>query len=869
MRFDAFCATRYAWMACATFAAMTGLALAQSPVNVAYLQGKAPVAPDAIAALGPDLFGDKINLYNGSFSFEHTDVELPGNSALRVAVVRQHSPGRQWYVRGAMADWDLNTPRIEGTFADVEGWVSIYGGAGTRCSSFHMPPYVTRGHYSPANFSPDEYWQGTSLVVPGHGSQEILINNSLPSEGGRWNLATRNMWQVGCLQTLQNAAGQGFIARSPDGVTYRFDWMAMRDSLPLRKGDAVLGRRDMFLMATRVTDRFGNWVDYRYNPANPLQLQRIEASDGRVITLQYTAGRVSSVYDGTRTWQYLYSNEGDLQFVVLPDGSRWTFSLRSLVVPSGSIISEGHSDCDSPPPILGYGTSGFMVHPSGARGSFHKNFLLQGRTNVQRICTYYSGELANYTNGSVHPRETVNEALEMKVISGPGMPDMVWRYWNGNNTLGTWAPCTACADRKTVTVVEPSGAMTRHTFGIRWRENEGQLLRVESADAAGNVLRDKHLRYRTAAGQSYPNAVGYSVRYTTDLVSTLNRPEDWRQTTQQGATFTWAADGTSAAFDWYARPLRGTSSSTLGDTRTLHREYRDFEALWVMGQTRRVTEASTGLEVERTDFHESTGLPSAKYSFGRLTQRMAHHADGLLSTLIDPAGKTTTFTGFFRGQPQRATFADGTFATQLVNNLGNVASYTNEVNTTTRFEFDLMGRVSRIVYPTGDDEPYCDTNQYFLQSTSPERGLDAGHWKQTVITCNAWTERWFDAFWRVRLERKHDFSNPGGTATTVETRYDGGGRKAFQSYPQREISWVNTGVSGASFEYDALDRVRYERADSELGPATGAAAGWCGRTARRSSTPMPSATHRVPQVRCSSVPTAPRAPRATCTWAAS
>lgn len=218
----------------ATILGATGLALAQSPVTVAYLQGKAPVAPDAIAVLGPDLFGDKINLYNGSFSFEHTDVELPGNNALRVAVVRQHTPGRQWTVRGAMADWDLNTPRIEGAFADIEGWIPIYGNAANRCSNFNMPPYVTRGHYNASDFSPDEYWQGTSLVIPGQGSQEILVNTGLPTQGGQWNLATRNMWLIGCLPTLQNAAGQGFIAKSPDGVTYRFDWMASRDASPLR-----------------------------------------------------------------------------------------------------------------------------------------------------------------------------------------------------------------------------------------------------------------------------------------------------------------------------------------------------------------------------------------------------------------------------------------------------------------------------------------------------------------------------------------------------------------------------------------------------------------------------------------------------------
>ena len=812
-------ASRHALQVMGLCAVFSAAALAQNAVGVAYLQGKAPVAPDAIAVLGPDLFGDKINLYNGSFSFEHTDVELPGNNALRVALVRQHSPGRQWLVRGAIADWDLNTPRIEGSFADVEGWVPIYGSAANRCSSFNMPPYVTRGNPNATDFSPDEYWQGTSIVVPGHGSQEILVNTGLPNQGGQWNLATRNMWQVGCLPSVQNAPGQGFVARSPDGVTYRFDWMAMRNAPALRKGDSVLGRRDMFLMATRVTDRFGNWVDYRYNAANPLQLERIESSDGRVITLQYTAGRVSSAYDGTRIWQYFYSSDGDLQTVVLPDASRWTFSLRSLVIPSGSLINEGNADCDTPPPILGYGTSGFMVHPSGARGTFYKDFLLQGRTNVDRICTYYGGELANYTNGSVHPRETVNEALEKKVISGPGMPDMVWEYWNGNNTLGAWAPCSACADRKSVIVVEPSGAKTRHTFGIRWRQNEGQLLRVEDADAAGNVLRTKDIRYRTAEAQAYPNAVGYSVRFTTDLVSTLNRPEDRRQTTQQGETFTWEADSTAAAFDGYARPLRGTASSTLGHSRTLQREYRDFPALWVMGQTGRVTEASTGLEVERTDFYENTGLPSAKYSFGYLTQSIQYHVNGLLHKLTDLAGKATAFDNFHRGQPQSVVFADGKVATQVVNNLGNVNSYTNEVNTTTSFEFDPMGRVNRIIYPTGDDEPYCDTFQYFSQSASAERGLEQGHWKQTISTCDARIERWFDGFWRIRLERKYDSSNANGTASTVETRYDGGGRKLFQSHSHREIPWVNTAVDGTSFEYDALDRVRYARATSELGPA--------------------------------------------------
>ncbi|REN20805.1 hypothetical protein DSI41_03190, partial [Mycobacterium tuberculosis] len=45
------------------------------------------------------------------------------------------------------------------------------------------------------------------------------------------------------------------------------------------------------LYATRVEDRFGNWVSYRYsNAANaPVRLEAITASDGRQISFSYNA----------------------------------------------------------------------------------------------------------------------------------------------------------------------------------------------------------------------------------------------------------------------------------------------------------------------------------------------------------------------------------------------------------------------------------------------------------------------------------------------------------------------------------------------------------------------------------------------------
>ncbi len=790
----------------------------QNAVSVAFLQGQRPAAPDAIATLGTDMFGDKINLYNGSFSVEHTDVMLPGSSALRVALDRQHAPGRQTYVRGMLADWDLNTPRIEGTFADVEGFVPAFGTPANRCSGFNMPPQVSRPDGGPAasqDFSPDEYWHGTNLVVPGHGSQEILRRAQLPNADASWTLVTRGLWKLRCLNALRNAPGQGFLAVSPEGVTYYFDWLASRESTPLRKGDAVLARRDVYLMATRVVDRFGNQVEYRYEPSRPLQLNAIVATDGRSIALNYSQGRLASVSDGTRNWTYHYGADGDLRHVVLPDQSRWTFSLGTLVQPAGSIIDEQNYQCDSLPSILGVPRTGSIWHPSGAQATFGTNFVYHGRTEVQRACTTAPGT-KKATTGSVFPHTTVSQTLESKTITGPGMVPMTWEY-NASN-VGAFAPCGACADRKSVVVKEPGGSLTRHTFGIRWRVNDGQLLKVEHADAFGNVFRSKDIRYRVPTAGEFPDSFGTSVRITTDLVSTLNRPEDRRETSQQGVSFLWEVEGPAAqGFDTYARPVRTRAASSLGYARTLHNVYRDFPAIWVLGQTESVVERSTNLEIERTEFHASSALPWRKFSFGRLTGEMTYHPNGMLKDLRDGAGKTTSFDDYKLGQPQRAVFADGRAARQLINNLGAAENFTNEVQQTTRFQFDAMGRVNRVMHPAESWGAYCDTTISFWQSTQPDRGMPAGHWRQSVRTCNGVTDRWLDGLWRVRLEERRDDADPANTRSVVETRYDAAGNKSFESYPQREPRPVDTPLFGVSHAYDPLQRLVRTQADSERG----------------------------------------------------
>jgi RHS repeat-associated protein len=828
--------------------AAAGAARAQS-VNLSYLEAKDPVAPDAIAPHGTDLFGDRINLFNGSFEFEHTDLSLPGNSQLPVALLRHHSPGQHYDVRGQFGDWDLNVPWIGGSFSSRYGWVTSTNGTTDRCTRFVVPPAVqtsTGGNNPPPTPGPPtnpqsatplgvgpgttnvsingtEYWRRTSLNVPGHGVQEVLKRavgySGAPSDGRAYQLVTRNNWQITCLSTIQNGAGEGFLAVSPEGVRYRFDWMATRGQTGVKKTGAEISRLDYFLMATRVEDRFGNWVAYTFDAAQPLLLKRIESNDGRVISITNSGGRAASATDGTRTIRYDYGGQNNLTSVALPDGSRWSFNLAPLYPPEFEQLGEG-ANCDFPGNARSGTLTGTITHPSGATASFSTRAVMFGRTYVDKYCKYVPNS-TTVTYGAAFPKNIFNDqTLVSKEISGPGMATLRWSY--AYYAPSGWSTCTSGAclvDWRSATVTEPNGQLTRHVFGNRWRVNEGQLLQVDEGwDAnSGTAVRTTTYTYRTASGQSFPDQFGYSLVDNNDYLSSRNRPQQRRQITQQGTTFTWEVDASAAGFDGLARPRLVRKYSSLGHSRQEETAYFDQTASWVLGQVASVTERPSGIQIERHVYDPTTALETQTFSFGLETSSFAYHPDGTVATVRDAARRETLLRQYKRGRPQSVQYPDTTGESQVVNNLGKPDSRTNGAGTMTSYEYDLMGRVRRITYPAGDSAAYSPTEQTFEQIASHEYGLPPGHWRQTISTDNRRTVRYFDAMWRPRLELRYDASQPNTTASYQETRYDLAGNKAFESYPERSFSAVDADRSGVSTSYDAIHRAIQSRASSEIG----------------------------------------------------
>ncbi|KFN51027.1 hypothetical protein P873_04585 [Arenimonas composti TR7-09 = DSM 18010] len=495
-----------------------------------------------VGHLGDDLLGDSVSLNDGGLSFFATDVSLPGNAGPGVAVARSYRvKDMRWRIAdGAFGDWDIEVPSISGNY--LEGWVDSAGGQ-ARCSVGGRPaPDASRGIMA------WDYWNGLRLDIPGVGGGTLLEANGNQPEGTSivdYPYLTNDHIRVDCLTSgIANPgagiSGEGFVAVTPDGTTYYFDWMATHEEAPLRQGTRIIFFSDPIgnvipreyeipvkrhmLLATRVVDRFGNVVSYKYSNAADGRTRLVEirsgeattgaGGDGRLLSLSYDSnGNVSQVSDNTgRVWTYEYGTTPDgrrtLEKVNVPGGDAWTIDLAQftdaeLDYPLTPGPWERSCATELMPQNAGAAASpvGTITHPSGATGTFTLGIRRHGRTNVPLFC-------ANVTGGG-QPNDPTDDvayvpasydsfSLVAKTITGNGVPTAQWSYDyqsprrynnpNGgpfanpyvcpsNKTLEQCAEKPACTSisgcglNATTLVVAPGNRWVRYTHGTECRSN--------------------------------------------------------------------------------------------------------------------------------------------------------------------------------------------------------------------------------------------------------------------------------------------------------------------------------------------------------------------------------------------------------------
>lgn len=548
-----------------------------------------------ITALTDALMGDSVSLYNGATQFEAVDIALPGNNRLAVELRRSFSveivptsasgttPGDPDY-RG-IANWSIDVPYIATTWGPT-AWPSA------RCSAPTMPS-------APAPLVPSDLWQGHSVHLPGAAERKLLrlplSGAPAPSDGQTWQWSSRERDMVACIPMQSGLAGDGFLLKTSDGTTYRFDVATTRTAGTIQykqPGDnfvsATAARTRYYILASRVTDRFGNFVDYSYNAAgHPSQ---ISSSDGRHIDLTYSAGRLSSASAHGRTWTYQYGAAGAdsemLVAVLQPDGSTWGYTHAGSLRPDdgGGWDGASNASCGIKPPTIPAAFTLNVKHPAGSNGTFVFSNRRHPRSGIhinqcsQRAYTPVGGS-TQYSYKLQTPNYFDVMSLASKQISGPGMQTMTWTYDYPSGNVPLWGnrganqpyPCTACPSEKVVKVSHSDGTSTEHTFGYLYASNEGRLLATDKLDSAGVVKRRQRTTYVSdaeAQGLPFFGTYGiYGFGFGTDDASvTAIRPIKAEVTEQDGVAFEKQTDASCGSparlcFDRYAPPTRTTRSS--------------------------------------------------------------------------------------------------------------------------------------------------------------------------------------------------------------------------------------------------------------------------------------------------------------------
>ncbi len=855
------------------------------PAFAAYAQSQPTSSPEDeykklikvsedIQPLGETPFGERIGLYDGSLSFEQTDISFPGQGPTitvgRVFNLHTADERRDLQYR-AFGDWDIDIPLIT-TITPVKsgirvGWLVSATNKKAICSSFTLPPSVAGigGDSSRADWEPDSWWQGYQMRIPGQGSQELLRrstgNTAAPgNNAAAYPIVTKQDWSLGCLaQTVNDPTTEGFLAISPDGTKYYFNrlsyrsmpglsrptgsgpssLMARTDGMmsPMAAQDDILNREEGRMLVTRIEDRFGNGINYTYDGNH--HLTSIDGDDQRHVTISYGSdgNRISSITmqggaAGTRTWQYGYTQVGllnQLTSVTQPDGSRWTYDLASFNTAYVDMsLSAGNCDAIGVPANLGTSYTSSMTHPSGLSGSFTVTPVKRGRSYVPRECKAGPNMPATPNGVGTHaalPNASYSMAIIQKQISGAGIGTQTWQYAYSPSNESWSVNCSAgCAASVWTRVQYPDGHAERSNFSNRYDFSESLLLSEEIFDgAADTTRRRKFVQYAyvnpdpavDGRASAYPSPWG-STRARLNTAQMQNKFPMGAQVVQinddpsPGDTYTWNA----VSFDAFARPADVQRYNSIGYSARESTAFKDDYAHWVLGLPLQTTNVVTGEEISRNVYDPNSLTLAERYRFGRKVMGYAFNAQGQLASFTDGNNHTTTLGSYKRGIPQAIGYPDGTSQSLVVDDLSQITSITNQVQATTSYTYDAIGRLASISYPAGMNPKVFG----YGYVTGAERGVAANHWRRSITQGGKVQMTYFDAMLRPILS--DTYRNDSAFYTSIRSGYDWKGRKIFQSYPYSGAPDITAMSGGVMTSYDVIGRATASTQTSELGNLT-------------------------------------------------
>ena len=694
---------------------------------------------------------EHIDPFSGNVQLSYVDLSIPGNGGLDINITRyynlpQGSPG---YANPFGYGWTMHFGRI--TIGSGHASQLCVGAAGPGGDTTDNP----------------------SIEMPS-GGRELLVRSSSLDDG---SYITRSNWKAACIDSEDYR--KGLVATSPQGVSYY-----MREYVFLQGEDGPAGEPAPTVetwLTSRIVDAHGNSVDIIYlGVASGMKLAvRLEASDGRVVTLDYvdsngspvTANsvnaRLSSISANGHQWRYQYAPVAAvasgwgfvdhylLQAVVRPDGSRWQYSY-------GEVASEPD-----------YRRLTKVRYPAGGEVDYR----------YQRVWPY------------LPQADFFITAIERKVQTNPGHNAGTWIYEFHPGAVDM-------ADLGVEPVADNAGRMADFTriFTPQGQEHVfhvGYWALVDTHNLLwqmGLKLKHQHLSAapsgeglqvvrsissawspRVVSGEVYRGGILSALWDDKTYAAVLSRQSMWLDAYLYTTDF--------AEHDAFGNPGTAVESSIYpseNGSRTTRYSYRNDTEGWFIGlpETETVSQDGEVLGVISRAWGDS-GLLLRENRFGVETQ-YTYYAEGDLQSTEDARGNVTRYSDYLRGLAQLEERADGSLHRRVVNPQGTVAAKISGRGHTTAFSYDGLNRLTGIDFPLGADVTVAWSDS--------GKVLTRGSYREAV----SW-----DGFGRqVSLTR-------GDTATgdsfERHYQYDQLGRRSFESDLNSPL--------GVTRQYDVVGRV--------------------------------------------------------------
>lgn len=606
---------------------------------------------------------DVVDPFTGKLQLHHTDIFIPGNGGLNLEVGRSYTSGDGWVTGNA--------------------WTTGFGYVYRKATA----SLCATGLYTSNMYNP--------VLVLQDGSRHILSDSDNPA----YLFITNQYWKATC-----EANGNGLIVTSPEGTRYDMLFSA---------GDATYQK----WYVTKITDRNGNWINIAYqNPnGNGAIISGVSASDGRTLTYSYIAdaygfSRLSSITDGSRTWQYSYIDGTTvglsvgtylLQTVTLPDATTWSYTYN------------------------------------GNLGTSAGSYKIKSVTTPQGGTVNYAYGFANFNSSGGY---TQDEVILSRSITGVG----TWSY--------SYVPSTGVGVLDTTTATAPNGLQTivyKH-YGYNTVLNVDEVWKIGllSQKTIGSVQTENY-------------------SWTPLIVSTQNDARSFAWTTKVDNNFNHATltskvisrngasySTTYSGFDSYGNPSTVAESGPNGGSRTTSLTYNTDTAKWVLHQAQ--NESFTGSSITRL-FDANHNLTSSTVN-GVATSH-TYYADGSVASTTFPRGLLHSYSSYYRGIPQTESQPEGISITRVVSNAGNITSERNARGYTTAYAYDGLNRPTSITYPANNPVSisYSATSKTATRGSLVESTSYDGFGRPTNVTLGGIATTYqYDALGRMTFK-----SNPG------------------------------------------------------------------------------------------------------------